>query len=269
MQMNQPPKNINHRGAIMQAMKEFTGAFGADHYHVLAIHALEKHRVAFREHLRNWEMADHALRLAQLNREGFHIFARPVGRECVLLDDLGRGALAGLAQIKPCALVETSPGNYQAWLTLPQAPSGPEHAAQVYRWLAAQFGADMASAKPGQVGRLPGFFNVKEKHRENGVFPLVVLHRAERRYALLEPSKSFPDCPPCGLSFSGAGTVKSGGDRSGYDFQFACLLVGQGKSDEKILEILQRKSLKARERRDGNKYLIQTIAAARKKVEKW
>ncbi|MCS7018589.1 MAG: DNA-primase RepB domain-containing protein [Cytophagales bacterium] len=248
----------------METLENFLTAFDADYWQVKAIHH-DKTRVAFNQVLATDEISKHVSNLHRLNAQGFNIFARPKGNQYILLDDLRREVLAELATVKPCLLMETSPANFQAWLILPTVPKDDNHTLQVCRWLAQKFQADMASAKPHQIGRLAGFFNVKPKYNQNGVFPMVKLHKFQRRYAQIEIPETLADSPPV-VYQKKAGTKQEGADRSGYDFQFACLLVQQGKPDWKILEILKKKSRKAQERRDPDRYLTQTIAAARRKT---
>ena len=113
------------------------------------------------------------------NARGSHIYLRPSGEHrYTVLDDLDRTKLARLAAegFAPCAVVETSPGNYQAWLkhvaVLPKLLG--TFAAQI---LAARFGADPSAADWRRFGRLPGFTNPKPKHRKpDGLYPFVRLH---------------------------------------------------------------------------------------------
>ena len=113
------------------------------------------------------------------NANGAHIYFRPSGeRSFTLLDDLDRPALGRLVAdgFEPCAIIETSPGNYQAWLkhthVLPKALG--TLAAQA---LAQQFGADPSAADWRRFGRLPGFTNRRPQHRNaKGLFPFVQLH---------------------------------------------------------------------------------------------
>jgi hypothetical protein len=248
----------------METVENFISAFDAGYWQIKAIHQ-DKTRVAFNEKLPTDAIINHIGRLRNLNMQGFNIFARPVGNQYILLDDLRRDVLAELATAKPCVLMETSPANFQAWLILPTVPRDDNHTLHVCRWLAQKFQADMASAKPHQIGRVPNFFNVKPKYNQNGIFPIVKLHKFQLRYAQIEVPETLADSPPV-VYQKKAAPKQDGEDRSGYDFQFACLLVEQGKPDWKILEILKKKSRKAQERRDPDRYLTQTIAAARKKL---
>ena len=75
----------------------------------------------------------------------------------------------------PCAVVETSAGNFQAWLkhsvVFPKLLS--TFAAQT---LAARYNADPSAADWRRFGRLPGFTNCKPKYkRPDGLFPFVRL----------------------------------------------------------------------------------------------
>ncbi len=95
-----------------------------------------------------------------------------------MLDDLDASKLARLTAdgFEPCAVVETSRGNFQAWLKhtsiLPKLLG--TLAAQI---LAARYGADPSAADWRRFGRLPGFTNCKPKYKQdNGLFPFVRLH---------------------------------------------------------------------------------------------
>ena len=113
------------------------------------------------------------------NARGSHIYLRPSSEHrYTVLDDLDEAKLARLAAdgFEPCAVVETSNANFQAWLkysaTLPKLLG--TFAAQT---LAARYGADPSAADWRRFGRLPGFTNCKPKYKQdNGLFPFVHLH---------------------------------------------------------------------------------------------
>ena len=112
------------------------------------------------------------------NARGSHIYLRPSGEHrYTVLDDLDRAKLARLTAdgFEPCAVVETSTGNYQAWLkhttVLPKLLG-----TFVAQTLAARYGADPSAADWRRFGRLPGFTNCKPKYKQdNGLFPFVRL----------------------------------------------------------------------------------------------
>ncbi len=97
------------------------------------------------------------------NACGSHIYIRSAGEHrFTVLDDLDEASLARLSAdgFDPCAVVETSSGNYQAWLR--HATVFPKllgtFAAQT---LTARYGADPSAADWRRFGRLPGCTNCK------------------------------------------------------------------------------------------------------------
>jgi hypothetical protein len=118
------------------------------------------------------------LSLKYRNARGSHIYIRPSGEHrYTVLDDLNQNSLARLSTdgFDPCAVVETSVGNFQAWL---------KHSAifpKLLGTLAAQtlarrYDADPSAADWRRFGRLPGFTNCKPKYRKpDGLFPFVRL----------------------------------------------------------------------------------------------
>jgi len=112
------------------------------------------------------------------NACGSHIYIRPSGEHrFTVLDDLDEASLARLSAdgFGPCAVAETSAGNFQAWLknasVFPKLVGS--FAAQT---LASRYGADPSAADWRRFGRLPGFTNCKPKYRKSdGLFPFVRL----------------------------------------------------------------------------------------------
>src|ERR1700723_1449742 len=113
------------------------------------------------------------------NAHGSHIYIRPAAEPPFpTLDDLNETSLARLSAdgFNPCAVVETSAGNFQAWLkhsrVFPKLLG--TFAAQT---LAERYDADPSAADWRRFGRLPGFTNCKPKYRKSdGLFPFVRLH---------------------------------------------------------------------------------------------
>src|SRR5450631_4832494 len=112
------------------------------------------------------------------NAHSSHIYIRPSGEHrFTALDDLNETSLARLSAdgFTPCAVVETSAGNFQAWLKHPRVFPKllSTFAAQT---LAARYDADPSAADWRRFGRLPGFTNSKPKYkRPDGLFPFVRL----------------------------------------------------------------------------------------------
>lgn len=124
------------------------------------------------------------------NARGSHIYIRPSGEHRFsALDDLSETAVTQLRAdaFTPCAIVETSAGNFQAWLkhatVLPKLLG-----TFVAQTLAARYGADPSAADWRRFGRLPGFTNCEPKYmRPDGFFPFVQLRSYEgAQYAYAE-----------------------------------------------------------------------------------
>jgi hypothetical protein len=119
------------------------------------------------------------LRRENLNRG--HIYVRPAGIHGLsLVDDLNAEALARMKVdgFEPAAVVETSPGNLQAWLkhgqVLNEAAS-----TRAAKLLAERFSGDLGSADWRHFGRLAGFTNPKPNRRlASGLQPFARLLEA-------------------------------------------------------------------------------------------
>src|SRR6266850_7913785 len=115
------------------------------------------------------------------NAQGRNIYIRPAGEHSLsLIDD---ASIQVIEQLKsegfaPAVVLETSPGNFQAWLHHGQIL--PKHLSTfAARLLASRFGGDLASADWRHSGRLAGFTNRKAKYpKTDGTFPYVRLHEA-------------------------------------------------------------------------------------------
>lgn len=116
--------------------------------------------------------------LKRRNADGAHVYLRPTGESAyTLLDDLTPSTLSRLTVegYGPAAVVETSPGNFQAWIRHGQ-PLAKELGTLAARVLAVQFGADTGAADWRRFGRAPGFANCKPQHRtEQGLYPIASL----------------------------------------------------------------------------------------------
>jgi hypothetical protein len=107
---------------------------------------------------------------------------RPAGtHHCLtLLDDLDSQSLAKLVSdgLKPAAVIETSPGNFHAWLRHP-ARLDPAVNTRLSQTLAARYGSDPGSADWRHFGRLAGFTNRKSAYRSaRGQFPFCLLRES-------------------------------------------------------------------------------------------
>ena len=130
---------------------------------------------------RTWDV-DALLRsipwLRHQNRDGRNIYIRPKGEHNLsLVDDLNASKVLAMkvAGFAPALVVQTSPGNFQAWVKHPKTLSK-EVSTAAARTLAERFGGDRGAADWRHFGRLAGFTNRKDKYRSHsGLYPFVLL----------------------------------------------------------------------------------------------
>ena len=120
--------------------------------------------------------------LRHQNRDGRNIYIRPRGEHNLsLIDDLSGNVVTVMkrAGFAPAAVVETSPGNFQAWVKHSEQLSK-ELGTAAARKLAERFGGDPAAADWRHFGRLAGFTNRKRAYRDagTGLHPFVKLIEA-------------------------------------------------------------------------------------------
>lgn len=159
--------------------------------------------------------------LERLNRDGHHIYARPIGHRFVLVDDVQ--SVEALMRYRPILVVETSPGNHQAWYVLAETPRDREHARAICRAYAENLAGDPGSAKPDHLGRVAGFRNVKRRYAPE--FPVARIVHADasavaRAGILCRKACGSPHSPPgigsppasATSSAAAAGTPRGRGD---------------------------------------------------------
>jgi hypothetical protein len=122
--------------------------------------------------------------LSYQNYRGRNIYIRPRGEHhLTLVDDLTWNSVRQMKEsgFQPAVIVQTSQSSLQVWLNhgrvLPK-----ELSSAVAKRLAERFEGDVKAAAWRQYGRLAGFTNRKEKHRQvNGLFPFVKLVEVSAR----------------------------------------------------------------------------------------
>lgn len=148
------------------------------------------------------------------------VFVRPnLGNLAMVDADKYKGALDTLYGLQPRCLAEISPGNYQLWLTLGEH-LGSKSALEVTKDLSRALGADMASAKTTQAGRLPGSINVKAGKGNR----ILLLHACLQDLNEKAFLKLVPDPPLYSEAKSRAQATTSVAttDRSREDWRMAC-----------------------------------------------
>jgi hypothetical protein len=120
------------------------------------------------------------------NREGCDVYIQPYTQERnpgYILVDLDHSSPAVVETMRsnghdPCVVLQTSPGNLQAWVQVSATPIEPAVASQIGQQLARTYGGDRASTDWRHLGRLAGFTNQKPQRRNwRGCPPWIkVLH---------------------------------------------------------------------------------------------
>ncbi len=236
--------------------------------------------------------------LRHQNRDGRNIYIRPKGEHNLsLVDDLNKDAVSAMreAHFNPALVVETSAGNYQAWLKHPQ-PLSKEVSTAAARALAAKFGGDCGAADWRHFGRLAGFTNRKAKHFDvrTGLYPFVRLIEAgggvypeserfldnvrkevERQNAERERIRqqiaSIAPVLPKDLKTvdSFRSDSRYGGDGTRIDLAYAVYAFSHGASTTEIQAAIRSRDLshKGNERRQ-NEYIERTIKKALATIER-
>lgn len=227
------------------------------------------------------------------NGRGRNIYIRPSGEHrLTLIDDIGWRTVGRLKEegFQPALIVETSPGNFQAWLDHGEVLTK-ELSTFVARILARRFLGDPASADWRHYGRLAGFTNRKEKYRRaNGLYPFVLLHEASgRTYRqaskfLSEVKKMFEEkkkrqmltnhCVSVGSTDSSLKSIEDFRRRSVYcgdhtrsDLAYAIYALAHGVPESIVRDQLASRDLnhKGNQKRQ-QEYLDRTVLKARSRL---
>ena len=228
------------------------------------------------------------------NAEGRHIYIRPAGEHSLsLIDDATIHVVERLKSegFGPAVVLETSPGNFQAWLR--HGKILPKHLSTLAaRLLASRYGGDLASADWRHYGRLAGFTNRKDKYRKtDGTFPYVRLHEAtgvvySKAVAFLAEVKSIYEAERSKVAapaFSKCRRLRRsnlkriedfrakpiyGGDQTRVDLAYAVYALAHGVPENEARNALASRDLT--HKGDGKRqqeYISRTIKKARERIE--
>ncbi len=213
--------------------------------------------------------------LSNATKNERNLIVRPLSDRAVFiqLDDLSR---EGLERVKPAAFLglETSPGNYQAWVSIPAGQSDKDFARRLRKGAGAD---DTASG----ATRVAGSLNFKDKYAPD--FPTVqIAHSAPGLMAttsqleslglVAEPEKpappifrlsrmdrirthKWPSYQRC-VNDAPLNHDKTGPDISRADFTWCMTAISWGHGIEATAERLMEESAKARE--NGERYAQMT-----------
>jgi len=189
----------------MQAIRRQLAAMPHDLYLVRLIHS-QTRRAFPGERLWTTAQLTHPTTVRFLrvrNREGCDVYLLPFAEDRnpgYIFVDLDRTDPTVVETMRaaghePCVVLQTSPGNLQAWVHVSATPIEGVVASQIGRHLAHLYGGDMGSTDWRHLGRLAGFTNQKPQRRNwRGDSPWVkALHAraglASQGVALLEAAE--------------------------------------------------------------------------------
>lgn len=183
-----PPEARRDRS--LEALQRQVMALGVPHFEV-GIRDAQSGQMMNRQWRRD-ELEQSIAWLKRMNARGNDIYVRPAGQQhgLVLIDDLNTAAIARLQAdgFAPAAIIETSPGNHQAWVKLTDTALSAEARRLAARDLAKTYNGDPNSADAQHYGRLAGFTNQKPKHARAGRQPYVLAHDCPGQVAAAAPA---------------------------------------------------------------------------------
>jgi hypothetical protein len=295
----QPPKNARDK-TTFEAVQQQVAAMGLELFEV-GLYKADAGATEASMIPRVWD-AKTILKsvpwLRHQNRAGRNIYIRPKGEhDLSLVDDLTKDALLSMKEtgFNPALIVETSPGNYQAWLKHDEQLSK-EVSTVAARALAEKFGSDRRAADWRHFGRLAGFTNRKAKYVDasTGLYPFVRLieagggvypeaerflagvkdeverQRAERRRLREQIAKMAPVLPNDLKTIDRfRADARYGGDGNRIDLAYAVYAFSHGASATEVAAVIRSRDLshKGNERRQ-NDYVERTVKKALTTIER-
>ena len=195
----------------MQAIRRQLAAMPHDLYLVRLIHS-QTRRAFPGERLWTAAQLTHPATVRFLrvrNREGCDVYIHPFaenrnpGYILVDLDCTDPAVVETMRAVghEPCVVLQTSPGNLQAWVHVSATPIEAAVASQIGKQLAHLYGGDLGSTDWRHLGRLAGFTNRKPQRRNRrGDSPWVKVRHAHnglasQSAALLETAERAWDGP--------------------------------------------------------------------------
>ena len=256
------------RGQVTRTLARFAADGGPDRFDIGALdHSTG--RMSLRDDWNRSQIGRATAWMAARNTTGSSIYVRPArgltAHPWILIDDLTADAIEKVRRTHPPGIVvETSPGNFQAWIRVQRAVRTGARTA-IARTLMQTYGGDPGGVGGDQFGRMPGTTNQKPERRGPKHAPFAQLRHAgpEVVNVIIPDDDSTTRAPP--EAAGGRTPNPTGVDQSARDFALACRLIEVGRHDDEIAAAIvairaQLGSAKAH-RAD---YIDRTIRAARR-----
>lgn len=166
-----------------EAIKTTTKFLPAPYYEIKLIPEGENVGPIITRHIRRHRFPDYVRFLRGKNAEGYHVYFRPEARQFIYVDDVCMDDIDFMKEdgIRPVLVYETSEENLQAWVQLANRSEHltDQEATEARKILAKLYSGDRGATGTNQLGRLPGFRNLKPMHEDAyGGHPLVIIKRA-------------------------------------------------------------------------------------------
>ena len=274
--MTNPPADAsNSRAAQAVAMIDLFASIGATHFDITHTHLSGEKRGYRRERPLAEVRESMPPLIAAADRRQNNVIVRPrvEGATCIQLDDLDRDKAKAVASAA-FLILETSPGSYQAWVAVRDAPLGTTSR------LRKGAGADLNASG---ATRIAGSMNFKAKYAPE--FPTVRMAGTRRGHIVSvadlealhvlapEPEKTQPGeaarpggrearaWPDYEKVLAGAPAGPSGNpSRTSVDFTYCKIATSWGHSVEATAARLMQESSKAQE--NGEEYARKTAERA-------
>lgn len=225
------------------------------------------------------------------NAQGRNIYIRPKGEHHLsMVDDLTADAVMRMKAegFAPSLVVETSPGNFQAWVNHGEILNQ-RLSTLAARTIAENFGGDRGAADWRHFGRLAGFTNRKQKYQGmNGDFPFVKIvgnHQAaaytnaqeflaairklsaKREAEVARPPMVISDRRLLSIDDFRANPTYAG-DGNRIDLAYAVYALSHGLSSDSVTQAIRSRDLskKGSESRQAD-YSARTISKAQARIE--
>jgi hypothetical protein len=169
-------------GLTANAIKQTIHVLPARQYEIRLIHHAKDGGPVIKRYFTRSQLLKSVKFLRRKNWEGYHVFFRPDAQHYVFVDDVCEDDIDKMIAdgLRPVLVYETSKGLHHAWFQIANRSEQVTdyEARETQRILAERYCGDEGATGRNQLGRLPGFRNVKPVYEDaSGGHPLVIIKR--------------------------------------------------------------------------------------------